>query len=151
MAAWVPLLTKALPLLTQIASTAIPHFTSKTAPNQVDPVIAKQIAELQAAAVNNAESSRTLAEKLQQTIQGIHAAAKGLQKQLAVLRILSGVAAALSVVAVIFSAWALMREGRESSAGGVMLAAGFPGVVRLSCDPRRLICPRSESRSVARS
>ena len=88
MAAWVPLLTKALPLLTQIASTAIPHFTSKTAPNQVDPVIAKQIAELQAAAVNNAESSRTLAEKLQQTIQGIDAAAKGLQKQLAVLRVL---------------------------------------------------------------
>jgi hypothetical protein len=34
MAAWVPLLTKALPLLTQIASTAIPHFTSKTAPNR---------------------------------------------------------------------------------------------------------------------
>ena len=109
MAAWVPLLTKALPLLTQIASTAIPHFTSKTAPNQVDPVIAKQIAELQAAAVNNAESSRTLAEKLQQTIQGIDAAAKGLQKQLAVLRILSGVAAALSVVAVVISAWALIR------------------------------------------
>ena len=109
MAAWVPLLTKALPLLTQIASAAIPRFTSKPAPNQADPVIAKQIAELQAAAVNNAESSRTLAEKLQQTIQGIDAAAKGLQKQLAVLKILGGVAVALSVVAVLLSAWALMR------------------------------------------
>ena|SRR5688572_13799597 len=109
MAAWVPLLTKALPLLTHITSAAIPHFTSKTPPSHVDPVIAKQIGELQAAAVNNAESSRTLAEKLQQTIQGIDGAAKALQKQLAVLRILSGVAAALSVVAIFISAWALMR------------------------------------------
>ena len=109
MAAWVPLLTKALPLLTQITSAAIPHFTSKTPPSHVDPVIAKQIGELQAAAVNNAESSRTLAEKLQQTIQGIDGAAKALQKQLAVLRILSGVAVALSVVAIFISAWALVR------------------------------------------
>ena len=109
MAAWIPLLTKALPYLTQIATAAIPHFTSKATPSQVDPVIAKQIAELQAAAVSNAESSRTLAEKLQQTIQGIDGAAIALQKQLTVLRTVMGVAAALSLLAVAVSVWAVMR------------------------------------------
>jgi len=81
MAAWIPILKASLPYLTQIVATTIPAFTSKPDASKADPVTAKQIAELQKAATHNAETIRVLAEKLQQTIEGVDQAAAELQKQ----------------------------------------------------------------------
>lgn len=81
MAAWIPILKASLPYLTQIVATTIPAFTAKPDSGKADPVTSKQIAELQKAATHNAETIRVLAEKLQQTIEGVDQAAAELQKQ----------------------------------------------------------------------
>lgn len=81
MAAWIPILKASLPFLTQIVATTLPAFTSKPDASKADPVTVKQIAELQKAATQNAETIRVLAEKLQQTIEGVDQAAAELQKQ----------------------------------------------------------------------
>lgn len=106
MAAWAPILKASMPYITQIITTAIPAFTSKPEEAKVDPIVAKQIEELQRAATVNAESLQTLAEKLKETIQGIDSAAVALQKDLArqraisftsmVVAILAGIAALIS-------------------------------------------------------
>lgn len=52
-----PIIKAVAPYLTQITASAIPAFTSKPAETvKVDPVIAKQIEELQSAATRNSES-----------------------------------------------------------------------------------------------
>ncbi len=109
MAPWLTVLKMAMPFIADVATKAIPAFTApKQLPMAVDPTTAKQIAELQTAAVANAESCRTIAEKLQQTIQGVEAAAISLQKQQAQWRLLIAGATALSVLSIVFSVWALL-------------------------------------------
>jgi hypothetical protein len=106
MAAIVPILKALLPHVTQIATVAIPAFTKKPDAAKLDPVVAQQIEELQAAATKNAESIHVLAEKLQQTIQGIELGAEKIQHDMAKLRtllviswILAGGAIAVALVA----------------------------------------------------
>jgi hypothetical protein len=101
MAAWIPLLKAALPYVTQIVATAVPAFTSKPGPAQSDEVVAQQIAELQSAATQNAESIHILAEKLQQTIEGIDGAARSLQQELRFYKRLMVSSLALSAVAIV--------------------------------------------------
>lgn len=81
-----PIIKAVAPYLAQIATAAIPAFTSKPADAAKSaPVMAQQIEELQAAATQNAESIHVLAEKLQQAIQGIEMAAEEARKQVATL------------------------------------------------------------------
>lgn len=96
MPAWLPLLKASLPYITQIVATAAPAFTARQG---TDPVVTQQIEELQQAVTNNAESIQLLAEKLQQTIQGIDEAAATLQRQVMMFRILLGFTAVLAIVA----------------------------------------------------
>lgn len=67
MAAWLPLLKTVLPYLTAIITAAVPAFTAKK-DNE-------QIAELQQAVRQNAESIKVLAEQMQRTIRAIEAGA----------------------------------------------------------------------------
>ncbi len=70
MAAWfLPALKAILPHVGNIISVAVPVFTRKSADtaNQAQ-VVQQQIAELQAAAAQNASSIKTLAEELQSTV-----------------------------------------------------------------------------------
>ncbi len=70
MAAWfLPALKAILPHVGNIISVAVPVFTRKSADtaNQAQ-VAQQQIAELQAAAAQNASSIKTLAEELQSTV-----------------------------------------------------------------------------------
>lgn len=99
MAAWIPILKASLPYLTQIVATTIPAFTAKPDASKADPVTAKQIAELQKAATHNAETIRVLAEKLQQTIEGVDQAAAELQKQNARLKTILIFTTSLTVIA----------------------------------------------------
>jgi|SRR5690606_7170613 hypothetical protein len=109
MAVWIPLLKAALPYVTQIVATAIPAFTAKPGPTKPDDVTAQQIAELQSAATQNAESIHILAEKLQQTIQGIDLAATSLQKELKAYKRLAFIAIGVAVVSLIVAVAALIQ------------------------------------------
>lgn len=108
MAVWIPLLKAALPYVTQIVATTIPAFTSKPGPPKVDDVTAQQIVELQSAVTQNAESIHILAEKLQQTIQGIDLAATSLQKDLKAYKRLAFMAVAIASVSLITAVIALI-------------------------------------------
>lgn len=83
---WLPILKASLPYVTQIVATALPAFTSKPpegkTDNKADDIKTQQIAELQSAVTQNAESIHVLAEKLQQTIEGIEMASNELEKKL---------------------------------------------------------------------
>lgn len=118
MPAWLPILKATLPYLTQIVTTAIPVFTSRSSSKNnkgtekvlPDEVINKQISELQAAVTQNAESLHTLASKLQESLQGIDFAAGSLQAQLASLRRLARGALVVAVISLGVAYWALTRH-----------------------------------------
>lgn len=109
MAAIVPILKALLPHVTQIATVAIPAFTKKPAAAKLDPVIAQQIEELQTAATKNAESINVLAEKLQETIQGIEVGAEKIQRDMAKLRTLLVISWVLTGGAIALAVFALIR------------------------------------------
>jgi len=94
-----PIIKAVAPYLTQIATAAIPAFTSRSSEQaKSDPVITRQIEELQAAATQNAESIHILAEKLQQTMQGIEESAQDARKQAARYKIMLFVSLGLSLI-----------------------------------------------------
>ena len=77
MAAWfLPALKAVLPHVGTIITVAAPVFTRKSADaaNQAQ-LVQQQIAELQAAAAQNADQIKALAEQLQATVGALHRAA----------------------------------------------------------------------------
>lgn len=105
-----PIIKAVAPYLAQIATAAIPAFTSKPAETaKSDPVIAKQIEELQAAATQNAQSIHILAEKLQQAIQGIEAAAQDAKNRIATYKTMLFVALGLSGLSTLLSIFLFVR------------------------------------------
>lgn len=107
---FLPIVKAVAPYLAQIATAAIPVFTSKSdTATKSDTVVAEQIKELQAAATQNAESLHVLAEKLQQTVQGIENAAEEAKKQVATYKTLLFVALGLSGISVLLSVVLLFR------------------------------------------
>lgn len=91
MAAWLPLLKTVLPYLTTIVTAAVPAFTARK-DNE-------QIAELQQAVRQNAESIKVLAEQLQRTIHAIEAGAVAADRARKQARTLGIVALIISLVA----------------------------------------------------
>jgi hypothetical protein len=110
MAVWFPILTAALPYITQIVSAAIPAFTSKPAREKAEEVVPKQIEELQAAVTRNAESVKALAAQLKETIEGIDAGAAALQKEMKALKRLAVSAVILALIGMSIAAWALLNR-----------------------------------------
>jgi len=104
-----PIFKALAPYIAEVARTAIPAFTAKPALTKADPVLAKQIEELQAAATHNAESLHVLADKLQLAIQNIESAAQEAQKQVATYKLLLFCSLAFSAVSLIISIFLLMR------------------------------------------
>lgn len=101
MPAWlIPALKAVLPHLGTIVSVAVPAFTKKTAAENQGSLQQKQIAELQAAAAQNAVNIKELAEQLQVTITALEQAAAVAQSRHR--RVL-----ALGVIALLLSAAAL--------------------------------------------
>lgn len=96
------------PYVAGIAKEAIPAFTRKPAAES-DPVLVKQIEELQAAATQNAESIQVLAEKLQIAMEGIEASAEMAQKQLATYKMMLVAALGLSGLSLLLSIFLLAR------------------------------------------
>jgi hypothetical protein len=92
-----------------VATVAIPAFTSKTGVNRSDPVVARQIEELQSAATQNAQSIHLLAEKMQQTIQGIESAAQEARKRTATYQTLLFISLGFSAVSFLACIYLLAR------------------------------------------
>jgi len=100
MSSWIPLIKTAIPYIVQVLSIAVPAFTSRSSQKEADDIVPEQIAELQGAATQNAESVRILAEQLKGTLEGVDAAAVKLQQELVFTRKLSVVALVVSVLSV---------------------------------------------------
>lgn len=112
MAIWLPVLKASLPYITQIVTSAIPAFTSKTSPTKSAEIIPTQIAELQSAVTQNAESVKALALQLKGTIEGIDAGAARLEREIRSLRRLVWIATLLSLLASAVALWVLLGAAR---------------------------------------
>ncbi|MCW8193846.1 hypothetical protein F6455_03475 [Proteobacteria bacterium 005FR1] len=81
----IPIIKAVAPYVAQVAAAAIPAFSKPAA--KLDPVVAKQIEELQSAATQNAEAIHVLAENLKETIEGIEDAARDANRRLALYKL----------------------------------------------------------------
>jgi hypothetical protein len=68
MAAWLPIIKAVLPYIEPIFQAAIPAFT-KLKSEKADPLVSKQITELQEAVKTNSESTKALARAIEEAAQ----------------------------------------------------------------------------------
>lgn len=106
---FLPIIKAVAPYIAQVATAAIPSFSDKPEAAKVDPVLAKQIEELQSAALQNAESIHVLAEKMQLAIQGIETAAQEAKKQVDAYRTMLFISLAFSTVSMSVCLYLLLR------------------------------------------
>lgn len=99
MPAWLPALKVILPYVASVATTAIPAFTQRREGDKSMELMARQIAELQQAAGDNAESVKTLADQLQKALALIEQAGEDSQRRLRRAQGLSTLALLLAGVA----------------------------------------------------
>ena len=104
-----PIIKAVVPYIAQIATAAIPAFTSKPEAAKSDPVVSKQIEELQTAATQNAQSIHVLAEKLKQTIQDLEGAAQDAQRQIATYKVLIFCSVGLSAISLLTTIYVISR------------------------------------------
>ena len=112
MAPWIlPVLKAVLPHVKTIYDTAVPVFTTKkrleAAPDPT--LLQQQIAELQAAAGQNAANVKELAAQLQSTVAALEQAAALAENRLRRVTIIAAVAAAFSVSALFIALVAVFR------------------------------------------
>ena len=114
MPSWlIPALKAVLPHVGTIVDAAKPVFTRKkptepTAPVSAD-VVQQQIAELQAAASQNADNFKELAEQLQSTVAALQTSAALAESRLRRTTLFSSIAVAISIAALLVGAFTLLR------------------------------------------
>lgn len=82
MAAWLPIVKTALPIIAEIVAVTRPMFTKKPSDPERDDLTTRQIEELQTAATQNSDSVKALAAQVQSTFEGMESAATDLQRRL---------------------------------------------------------------------
>jgi len=111
MAGWlIPTLKAILPHVSDVVSAVRPVFTrkkSETATIASGDLVQQQIAELQAAAAQNADHIKELAAQLQSTVAALESAALTAEARLRRAVVMCAVAMALSVVALFVALAAL--------------------------------------------
>ena len=108
MASWlIPTLKAILPHVSDIVSTVRPAFTRRKPEAAPGDLLQQQIAELQAAAAQNADHIKELAAQLQGTVAALEQAAATGEARLRRAVLLCAVATAISVVSLIVSLAAL--------------------------------------------
>lgn len=105
---FLPIIKAVAPYIAQVATAAIPAF-SKPEAVKVDPMLTRQIEELQAATLQNAESIHLLAEKMQQAILALEAAALEARKQVATYKTMLYLSLGLSVATSMVCVYLLVR------------------------------------------
>lgn len=111
MAAWfLPALKAVLPHVGTIISVAAPVFTRKSAEaaNEAQ-LVRQQIAELQAAAAQNADNIKALAEQLQVTVTALHQAAAIAEARLRRAYLLCLIAIGLSALTLAVALYFIFR------------------------------------------
>ncbi|QKT03468.1 hypothetical protein HUS23_06435 [Ectothiorhodospiraceae bacterium 2226] len=111
MAPWlIPALKVVLPHVGTIISAAAPAFTKRGADASVPPpqLVQQQIAELQAAASQNAAHVKELAAQLQRTVAALEQAAELAQARMRRTLVLAAGAAGVSVISAGFALLALL-------------------------------------------
>lgn len=106
---FLPIIKAVAPYVAQVAAYAIPAFTAKPETVKADPVLVKQIEELQEAATQNAQSIHVLAENMQQAITGFETAAEEAKKQVTTYRNLLFVSLGLSTVSVLMCIYLFIK------------------------------------------
>jgi hypothetical protein len=111
MAPWIlPVLKAVLPHVKTIYDTAAPVFTKKRIEGAPDsPVLQQQIAELQAAAGQNAANVKELAAQLQSTVAALEQAAALAEGRLRRATILAAVAVSFAVASFFIALVAMFR------------------------------------------
>ena len=104
-----PLIKTLAPYLTQIATSAIPAFTSKPDAAKSDPLVAQQIKELQDASTKNAKELHALAEQLQKVIASADEAAGAAKRQIATYKTMLFASLTLSAVSLVTALVAIAR------------------------------------------
>lgn len=107
--AWA-LIKLATPYLPDILALAKPVFTRSKNPTPAPELMEQQIAELQAAATQNAESIKQLAADVQKTVEAVQAAAAQLERRLARTQLLLAVALTGSALSFVLAAWPLVQR-----------------------------------------
>jgi hypothetical protein len=113
MAAWLlPAVKLILPHVGTIVAAAKPHFTKRKEVEAADTtsVMQQQIAELQAAATQNAASVQELAQQLQLTVRGVEEAAAAAHQRAKRLYTVSVVSIVFAVAALAMSIVALLTH-----------------------------------------
>ncbi|MCL5975619.1 MAG: hypothetical protein M1270_07335 [Gammaproteobacteria bacterium] len=105
---FLPIIKAVAPYVAQVAAYAIPAFTAKPEAVKADPVLVKQIEELQKAATQNAKSIHVLAENMQQAITGFETAAEEAKKQVTTYRNLLFLSLGLSGAALLICVYLLL-------------------------------------------
>jgi hypothetical protein len=108
MAAWLPIVKTAIPVIAQVVGIAAPMLTKKPGSVDRDALTAQQIEELQSAATQNAESVKALATQVQTTFEGLESAASDLQQRLDRQQTISIVAAIFGLCGISLSLYVLL-------------------------------------------
>jgi hypothetical protein len=110
MPSWLlPALKAVLPHVGTIVDAAKPVFTRKRVDAPGSDVVQQQIAELQAAASQNAEHVKELAEQLQSTVSALQKSAELADMRLRRATVISAVSVSISVAALLLAAFTLLR------------------------------------------
>jgi hypothetical protein len=114
MPSWlIPALKAVLPHVGTIVDAAKPVFTRKKPAEPaaaVNPdVVQQQIAELQAAVSQNSDNIKELAEQLQSTVAALQTSAALAESRLRRTTLFSSIAVAVSIAALLVSAFTLLR------------------------------------------
>lgn len=100
-----PLIKAVTPYIAQVATVAIPAFTSKGRKEKPDDTTTQQIEELQQAATQNAESMQLLADNLQQVIKSLEKATEEAEKQVKFYKILVLGSVGIAIISLALSAY----------------------------------------------
>lgn len=109
MVAWAPILN-ALPIVMEIIKITKPVFTSNSGDKSEKEIIPTQIAELQTAVTQNAESLTEIATQLKSTIEGIDKGALNLQQELLIQKRRFNILLVISVLSLSIAIWALLSN-----------------------------------------
>jgi len=100
----------AAPYIPEIIKIARPLFTRNNSQEKSIEVVAQQIAELQTATIQNAESIKIIASEMQRTIDALQTSAVKLDEQLAKAKKLLRASFAVSLLAVCIAVYALASQ-----------------------------------------
>lgn len=99
MPAWLPIFKAVAPYLAPVIQAAIPAFTKKK-DDKTDPLVAQQIGELQEAVKTNSESTKALAQAIEEAVQANDRAMRRVRLLAMIAIAIAAVSAVLAILAI---------------------------------------------------